>query len=442
MPPFRSLSLLLLLSLPVMAGLAALTVAFDGAAFQRAYAVLSVHETVPDRELRERLAVFGEGIISESSQWVLLDDFGGLERLPLDEYASRLLPQDPRNDGYAERLRSFFVRDGKRLLFIPSGGVLPGALEKRLALLLDGVPYTIAYLGGGKPLAFFLLLFILGSLSFFCIRPLRSRAPLVPCLPLLAPLALNGAGGFALAAILASCLVLLRPPCFELTMLFSRRPPRKERLRLFLRDVYEPYRARWLLVPVFGAAYTLTAAAADIHPLGAAGVFAACAGMFVLSLKHAARGRARHIRFSPLPIQARHSVSFGFLAAAIPFAAAALCAVFIAPVVSTRPAAVPALLAGGVVISEAEYRAHVDFQASFSLRALGGQEDARSYTAYTEYTLGPDGLIVPAAPPPGGFKAGGLKAGGLKADGLKAEAIPPFPLKELMEFLRDSRGGN
>ena len=422
MPLFRSLPVLLLLSLPAGAGLVALTMAFDGGGFQRAYAVLAVHETVPDRELRERLAVFGEEIISESSQWVLLDDFGGLERLPLDEYANRLLPQDPRNDGYAERLRSFFVRDGQRLLFIPLGGNRAGALEKRLALIMDGVPYTIAYLGGGKPGALFLIIFTLGSLSFFFIRPVRS---LTPCLPLLAPLSLNGAGGFMLAGILAACSVWLKPACLELAILFSHRPSRKDRPRLFLRDVYAPYRTQWLLAPVFLAAYTLIAVATDVQPVIAAGVFAACAGMVILSLRLVVRGRARRIRFSPLPIQARHSFNFAFSLAALPFAAAALCAVLIAPLVSVSPAAVPASLAGGVIISEDEYRAHADFQAAFSRRPLGRQDDARSYAAYT---TGPDGLIVPAAPPPGGFQSGGIKP----------EALPPFPLKHLMDFLSSS----
>jgi hypothetical protein len=51
------------------------------------YAALIFSESVPDREIRERLENNGlSGLISESGQWVLLDSFGSMEQIPLDEY--------------------------------------------------------------------------------------------------------------------------------------------------------------------------------------------------------------------------------------------------------------------------------------------------------------------------------------------------------------------
>jgi hypothetical protein len=136
------------------------------------YAVLCVDAALSDREIGERLVASIDNYISidfasESTQWVFLNDFDTILFISLDEYQERLgasaLRPDPRDDGYAARLHSFFVRNGQRLFFIPfirpslleeldtvwvqgtkSGHAkLEAAIEKGL----DGIPFSIEWLG-------------------------------------------------------------------------------------------------------------------------------------------------------------------------------------------------------------------------------------------------------------------------------------------------------
>jgi hypothetical protein len=113
------------------------------------YAALALGQGAPDREIALALEqALGRPVLSESSQWVFLNSFNASERIPLDEYDSRLEPFDPRRDGYAEKLRNFFVRDGKRWFFIPLDREFFGlppvfnpqrVLEKRIAAALGTV---------------------------------------------------------------------------------------------------------------------------------------------------------------------------------------------------------------------------------------------------------------------------------------------------------------
>ena len=51
------------------------------------YAALALGENVPDREAAAALeAALGRPVVSESSQWVFLNNFEGLERVPLGDY--------------------------------------------------------------------------------------------------------------------------------------------------------------------------------------------------------------------------------------------------------------------------------------------------------------------------------------------------------------------
>jgi hypothetical protein len=134
------------------------------------YAVLALEEGVPDREAAEVLEkALGRPVVSESSQWVFLNSFEGLERIPLEEYEGRLEAFDPRRDGYADKLKDFFVRGGKRWFFIPLDQGIRGLppfsdpadrFKKRLNAALDTVPPSFTAPGSlsGGPEAFLLRL--------------------------------------------------------------------------------------------------------------------------------------------------------------------------------------------------------------------------------------------------------------------------------------------
>jgi hypothetical protein len=422
----RSLPLLAFLSLLVGIVFCVLAWTVDSAGFRGGYALLAADAEVPDRTLRELLAPlegdFGGAPVSESSQWALLDEFGSLVRIPLDEYSGRVTAFDPRNDGYAEKVRSFFVRDGKRFVFIPLRSFVRagGDLENRIAGALGGISFSVEYLGSGRPLGFYALLFAAAALGLLLFRFMRQGRLLadwaLPCLPALAAFAFYGAPGFALAALLLGLSGLLREPLAELC------GPRRSRS-----GVLVFFKARGLLSLFFVAACVLAAFYSGFSLPFALGIFVSYAGIYFFSVRTFSLPHAgAHIRFAPVPI-IQPALDEGFSAAGksiplmLPFALAALLAALLAVRVGgARYEGGTFSFAASQLITEEEYRSHTAFQASFSLRPLG-REDAGG--PYPTYELGPDGLVNPADEPAAALTAS------LPAD------IPPFPLKQLMDFL-------
>jgi hypothetical protein len=425
---FKS-SLCILAALSLLAGLllwflAALLMppGRDGAA-AAAYAVLELDADLPDRRVQELLN--DEKAFSESSLWAFLDDFSGLLRIPLDQYPGRVSPFDPRNDGYAERLRAFFVRGDSRLVYIPLGRE-PGAagrLEKKLAASLKGIPFRLEYSGGGKPLILYVALLCAAGLAvlWFTRRPVFA-----PCLPVLAGLSFAGAPGLALGAFLMGLGGLLLEPGEEY---FAYRRYKKSRLPFgpgenrSPGESLGPFRSRLFLAPVFIGGPVLCSVLGGVHPLLALTAGAGFGGIYAFShWVFSRRGEAQdHVRFNPVIILKAPALKADFPRFMAPHALAALIAVplgilFPGPVPNS-----PILKDLPAPVREAEYQAHAAFQASFSLRPLGRENGG---PAYSHYILGDDGLIT-----------GKTETLFPEAGGISPDEIPPFPLKNLMEAL-------
>jgi len=430
---FRSLLLICFFSLAAGTALFLLGMALRPGEYRGGYALLTTDEMVQDRTLRELLSAdkefFAGPLFSESSQWVLLDEFGSFARIPLDEYSLRLHPFDPRNDGYAEKLRDFFVRDGKRFVFIPlrPGNIVPSLLEKRVAALLGDIPFSIDYYGIGKPgfdtLRFFFVLFgagALGMIVFFFFARKNSRTCLyciVPCLPLLASLSFFGPFGIAVSALLVGLSALLWEPLFEFfTLLRAPSSGAEERQRRLYRGVYEPYRWHCFFLPFFPLAIACIVFFAGIVPWFVLAVSLLHCGLFSFSLW----ALNRRMRFRPIQILKIRFPDCAFSLYMLPFVLAAFGAAFFAPPMPAASPSGPALFAGQL-ISETDYYAHLNFQSSFSRRSLGGSD-----SVYPTYKMDADGLLSMA--PPGKNDA--------------PLEFPPFPLKELMDFLAGYDSGN
>jgi hypothetical protein len=402
------------------------------------YAVLTLDDSWPDASIRERLA--GKGIVNtigESSQWVFLDDFGVLEKVPLDSYADRVEPFDPRNDGYADRLRSFFVFQGVRRLFIPLKGVWD--IEGRAASALGDIPFSLSILtppsnrrSPGGPVLPALLFILAGAFTLY----FSEEALLILFfLPLWAGLTGLGVPGFALMAVLAGLSRLLREPVRDYFLVqrhgkLSRRPL-----------------GTWMGAVPLGILFLFALGGITIlgalSPLMVILVLLLFLVLLTLSLwAESHRGMPSapqgHIRFRLVPITGiphrhaggkarRHSPYVRIMA---PFTLAALVLLLASAVVpgSTRAAAPvssewtgwkspPALDAKA--FAEA-YVAHVEFQRTFSLIPLGAP--AEPPQAYLRYSLAEDGLIDEAvSDTPGEL--------------LDFGKIPPFPLEGLIDFL-------
>jgi len=397
------------------------------------YGALICGADVPDRDIRERLEAQGfTGIVSESGQWVLVDGFGDIERIALDEYPARILPFDPRNDGYAEKLHSLFVRDDRRFLYIPlsspPGG--PAGIEQKLAAALDGIPFTF-YTTANRPRGLFLALFCLTASAFFFIRPLRlmlrpHAACLLPLLPALAPLAWGGAAGFALASLLAGCAVLLAGPYLNWRLsLPSSHPAQAKQAPALCR----------VLPPMFLIFYGVIAFFSGLHPLVILPVTVFFCGILILQLRDAYQDAANgdengvwgffkrrdtdRRRFSPVSIFSRRSYTFTFAFswAMLPFAAVALVLAGAGLVISTaKPVVVPTLPTAGSV-TEADYLSHYRFQSTFSIHSLHEPEQDMGI-----YELAPDGLLG--------------KTDNSVPEFINAD-VPPFPLDDLVQYLNN-----
>jgi hypothetical protein len=423
-------SLPILVSLIVSAGLWMLGAAFIPVE-SGAYGALVCAGDVPDREIRERLETRGfTGIVSESGQWVLIDSFGSVERVSLDEYAARVLPFDPRNDGYAEKLRSLFVRDEKRFIYIPLGSAVSRMIEKRLAAALEDIPFSF-YAAAGWPPSLFLALFCLAALSFFFMRPLRVTLPraacLLPLLPALAPLALAGAAGFAMASLLAGCAAIYAGPWLEWRLTLPRRPS--------ARTGQTPALCR-LLPPMFLIFYGAIAFFSGLHPLFILPVSVFFCALMALQIRGAYReavygdaglwglsSRRNAHRFSPVPILSRRPFPFTFSWAMLPFAVAALVLACASLVVSAPGPAAPPMLPPADTVTEADYYSHYWFQSTFSFRSLYAPEQDMGM-----YELAPDGLLGKS----GAWRDGAWRDGALETE---SPVAPPFPLDDLIQYL-------
>jgi hypothetical protein len=217
------------------------------------YAVLSVDAEYPDPEIGNRITAAANTYIStdyssESTQWVFLSDFDTILRLSVDEYDARLSAiapfRDPRDDGYAAQLRTFFVRDGRRLFFIPF--VRPALreevisrlryqsrsgnreLETALTKTLVDIPFSLEWLGyDRKPL--WLYFGIVDALCVFAI--LLTRGALLVCAKFPAPIVAAQSVTTQSALFLVVCLLVaivlatMRVlPSFEETMLLYHAP--------------------------------------------------------------------------------------------------------------------------------------------------------------------------------------------------------------------------
>ncbi|MDR2661366.1 MAG: hypothetical protein LBC31_00045 [Treponema sp.] len=420
--------------------------------FANGFAELSVDAAYSDRAVGEALSAAGiTDYISESSSWVFLDDFGELKRVALDLYDEMVEPFDPRNDGYAEKLRSFFVKDGKRRFFIdlrPSGKALSGAplangqLEGRIAAALgEGMAFTLDGFSAiqSRPRFWLLLLSLTasGGALFFALRnpgafPREFSRLAATLIPVQGALALSGPGGFACAAALFGCFECLLPPIREnlLRVQLRRRRFRFDRI----------FRINWFLALFFFLVYVLAAAASRMDPLTAvlAGISAFAAFGFFLRLESSESNPERgyiHRRFLPIPIRAPSFSLNSLPRMTLPFALASFFSLFL-PLFGPSgrsPDIFPAVFPRGDsplsampdIPSREEYEAHFAFQSSFSMRPLGSRDQAGD-AAYLAYYLGEDGLI----------------AGSRETTGLvwpDYPEIPPFPLEELGVFL-ENRG--
>jgi hypothetical protein len=394
------------------------------------YGLLIVDADFPDRQVLDLLVRGGfEPPLSESSQWVFLDDFEGLELVTLDDYAGRLEPYDPRDDGYAAKLQSFFAAGGKRRFFIPLGAAQNIAeFRSRIGTALGDIPFSAFILKSPQsPLPLALFFAVAAALTLILAGDAPGSFFLLPIWLLLCR---EGSTGFALSAVLALLFRTLREPVLEL---FISRHYKTS--RTFLRD----FAGSWAFAPILIVFYMLIGISGVLDlPVLILGIAAfAALGVITLRIELALSLKRGHVRFLPIRISGAGRPSAPLPWFVLPFALASLGILVLfafgghAGLGNPGNGDVQTALAdweGVPLVMAADYEEHIRFQHAFSYLPLEIEEE--STRLYQSYELDATGLIAG----PVSFSLEENAAGGIVVRDIVA-STPPFPLTELMEFL-------
>ena len=402
------------------------------------FAVLVLDESQNDRRIREILGRGGmEGFISESSQEVPVDDFGSLKMVPLDIYRDEIDLVDPRDTGYAEKLRTFFVRDGMRFFFLPLGtiaGSNTAKLNKQLTALLQDIPFTFTVLGQrSSPFFNFVLL---AAACVFALYFSSNKRLFVFGLPVILAFAWSGSSAFVLTALLVGIWELLREPIRELSAARRYERPLDYAGAGFqgLLERLKPFRLNCFLALLFLVFLVVFSAAAGLFFFPLAAAFLCFFLLYSLALRAESERvrKSRHVPFIPVPLFPFKARTFSLFPLLLPFVFASLLALFL-----------PFFLPGfspfqekespvdtHYLINPEDYYRYIDFQISFSYRPFDQDfypdttrpapaQRALNQKEYLSYYLDEDGLIAGST----GFAIG------------HSIEDPPFPLEKLMDFL-------
>jgi hypothetical protein len=428
---FRSVLLASLISLLAAIGLLFIGSAMGYEEFRGGYAVLITDDTIQDEAILSRLEsgdlFFGGSPVSESSQWVLLDEFDSIKRIPLDQFSSRIFPFDPRNDGYAGKLRDVFVRDGKRFIYLPlfAGNWKANFLDKKFNELMGDIPVSVEYYGIGRPLSLFFIVYAAASviLLIMCYvkrKVHRSIVNIIPMIPVLSSLGFFGAAGIGSAALLFALFIMLKEPLNDLV----NPPPSIKKgkdFKTIYKEIIAPYKFYWLFVPVFAAALSILVIFSQLKVLFLIAVTIASFAVFFFSLKIVIFSGVEHKRFNPLMIVRRRFPEFVFPMYILPFVIGAFLTMFFTPFMSGTYDSGNKFDA---IVTEQDYYDHLTYQTSFSTRRLGGGE----FSSYPAFSFDTDGLILMN------------KTG--TAQSVKLSDFPNFPLKQLMDFFNNVNNGD
>lgn len=361
----------------------------SGSAAGSSYAVLSVDRDASDKEVVASLRKEGlSDIVSESTQWIAINDFGEWENVPLDEFRGRIERFDPRDTGYADQLRSFFVAGKERLLFIkPAFSVFGYAgfdsLSRSVARAMGDRRYALKT-GDAlfpSPVPFVLTLLSVAAVAFF----LKSALVCVSLPVLLAP-ACFGVGGFVVGGLLCVFFLLSHRAAEEALRSLHFGVLRKRGIPWVL-DYVVPGGLISVLMLIVAFLSALSFAVVSIALVSSAAIaLAAASGIRYVSQKRA------HDRFVPVVLRSdANALVLRCSSVLLPFALAALVFALFSlsfPRAARSPAE-PLFADIEQSFSLDAYNAHLDRQRSFLTTCV---MDSEAEKGYTLFSVGADGF--------------------------------------------------
>jgi len=429
---FRYVLLVGLISLSAALGLLFYSSKIGYEEFQGGYAVLSTDASVDDRALLSYLEagadLFGGAPVSESSQVIFLNEFDSLQMVPLDVYFDRLFYFDPRNDGYAQKLKDIFIRGSQRYVFLPlkAGNWNSNLLNKQFNELFPDIHFSVDYYRIGHPVNIFFLSFAAASLCLLVICLIKRKktsnlSSLIFLIPLLSSLAFFGAPGIAYAALFFTFFTLLKNLLNEIVISAGSSSGKNiKNIKGFLKEYILPYIFYWIFLVLFTAALIITAVFSQINKIFLLSFTCAAVIVFLFSEKILSRSHNEHRRFVPVSIVKRNNQSFVFSVYMLPLTAAAFFILFFA---SYMPASYDTDGQFDTFVNEQDYYDHLNYQFSFSKRQIGAQS-----AVFPGFFFDNDNLISMEIITEDAFS-------------VNLESYPPFPLNDLMDFFHNVNSG-
>jgi hypothetical protein len=351
---------------------------------EMSYAVLKIDSQLDDEDIVRRLQSGGiRNIESASAQTVFLDDFGEIKQIPLNQYDDHIFSFDPRNDGYAEKLKSFFYQNEKQFIYIPleNQNVSPNKTIKMIDLLLKDFPHELECIGGAAPkeLPWLLFFFALAGIVIF----FKKLRPFAAIFFPMAGFIFWGSSGFMLAALLAVFFSLLINPLREICISLKTKKS--------IRENFSLYRYSWIAAAASFILFTSVIILTNVSILFSVILFAALFVLFVFFLKNDViqGGIAKRRRFIPVPISGENPNILHHAISALPFTIAAVVLLFSSFFMNQSGSRFA--FDQNLLVTKADFDAHIRFQQNFSFIPLGETGDNHQYRTYQ---LGDDGLVL------------------------------------------------
>ena len=388
--------------------------------------ILAVDESLDDLYVREALDELGLGsFISESSQEVYIDNFGELKSIPLEIYNDEVNYFDPRNDGYASLLSSFFVRDGLRYFYLPlesKTGIRTADLTRKLGVIFYDTPFQLAVIGEMRPHFLFMVFYATACLLVFFFS--RSKKLFVYKLPVLLALGLSGPPAFIMAAALIGIWELLREPLIELLAMHHNKRWQSDYAGrgMGLPERIWPFRLNLILV-VFLFLFLIVYIFMGEFPVFPAVFGIICFfGLYypVLKVEKKRVQDSRHMLFTPILLHPLKTKTFHLFPLLLPLG---FFHVFFTSLVlpNYSPPMENNVLFDNTkayIVKADDFYRHINYQNTFSYVPFGRETIIQD--GYYRYYIDEDGLIS-----------------GVWEYYNNEREIMPFPLEDLMVFLEN-----
>ena len=354
--------------------------------------VLSLSDQVDEKVILERLASSGlRQVISESTEWIYIEDFEGPISIPLQDYFNVIEPADPRNDGYADHLKKVFISNGFRRFFIPLNTFpLWTGTEKTARLIeksLSEYKPSVGTLGASDiNIPWFFTGILMSGTLILVLFLFKKKHETILAIPAGLILLNFGFGGIICLGLLIAMQICIQPVQEDLVSQFYHRN------RLSLKIYFYWYKAQILNGALFIGLYCISSYFLKVHWLLALSslVLHLTAGVLVLALQKRHKLAIDHRLFLPVELlRSSKSLVLPFKVL-VPFALGALF-LFSQSLLLSKDISGSATVESQGFLSLEQYEAYLNTQSNFMHQPL--YKNNVSQLPYSTYILGPDGLI-------------------------------------------------